>query len=110
MASDPAWNPHTDRGGCDRCLGTITLDGNNITRNPAYYVLAHAAKFVRPGSVRIDSNLPANLPNVAFKTPSGQLVLIVQNDAGTPQNFNVEINGKAFSTILEKGAVGTYVW
>jgi len=29
---------------------------NNITRNPAYYIIAHASKFVRPGSVRISSN------------------------------------------------------
>jgi len=110
MATDPNYNPHTDRGGCDRCLGTITIDGNKITRNPAYYILAHAAKFVRPGSVKIDSNVPANLPNVSFKTPSGQKVLIVLNDANTLQKFNIRFNGKSVSTALEKGAVGTYIW
>ncbi len=110
MAADPNYNPHTDRGGCDKCLGTITIDGNKITRNPAYYILAHAAKFVCPGSVRIDSNVPGNLPNVAFKTPSGHIVLIVLNDAITLQKFNIRFNGKTVSTALEKGAVGTYVW
>jgi glucosylceramidase len=110
MAADPNYEPHTDRGGCDRCLGTITIDGNKITRNPAYYILAHSAKFVRPGSVRIDSNVPANLPNVSFKTPSGHKVLIVLNDANTLQKFNIRFNGKSVSTALEKGAVGTYIW
>jgi len=110
MASDAKYNPHTDRGGCDKCLGTVTIDGNKITRNPAYYILAHAAKFVRPGSVRIESNIPASLPNVAFKTPSGQKVLIVLNDSKEIQNFSIAFNGKYVSTTLEKGAVATYVW
>lgn len=110
MAADPNNDPHTDRGGCDLCLGTITIDGNKITRNPAYYILAHASKFVRPGSVRIDSNLPANLPNVSFKTPSGKIVLIVLNAGTIFQKFDIRFNGKTVTTALEKGAVATYVW
>jgi glucosylceramidase len=110
MASDPKYDPHTDDGGCDQCLGTITIDGNNVTRNPAYYILAHAAKFVRPGSVRIDSNLSENLPNVAFKTPEGKLVLIVINDNKTAQKFRVKYQNSEFSATLPLGAVGTYIW
>ena len=110
LAADPNNDPHTDRGGCDKCLGAITINDNLITRNPAYYIIAHAAKFVRPGSVRINSNLPTNLPNVSFKTPSGQKVLIVLNDASSIQRFNIMFNGKSVSTSLDKGAVGTYVW
>ena len=110
MAADPSNDPHTNEGGCDQCLGTITINGNAVTRNPAYYILAHASKFVRPGSVRIDTNLPANLPNVAFKTPEGKKVLIVLNDAGSLQNFNISFNGKSVSTSLPQGAVGTFVW
>jgi len=110
MASDPLYDPHTNDGGCDKCLGTITIDGDSVTHNPAYYVLAHAAKFVRPGSVRIDSNLPDNLPNVAFKTPKGKRILIVQNNSNDNQQFNIKFNGKSVTTSLDKGAVGTYVW
>lgn len=109
LAADPASDPHTD-GGCDRCLGTITIDGNKIIRNPAYYILAHASKFVRPGSVRINSNLPDKLPNVAFQTPEGKKVLIVQNNSKTIQQFNIHCEGKTVITSLNKGAVGTYVW
>lgn len=109
LASDPSYDPHTP-GGCDQCLGIITINGNTVTRNPAYYILAHAAKFVRPGSVRIDSNLPANLPNVAFKTLEGKTVLIVLNDNSAAQQFNIKFNGKIVSTSLDKGAVGTFVW
>ncbi|HZK95489.1 MAG TPA: glycoside hydrolase family 30 beta sandwich domain-containing protein [Prolixibacteraceae bacterium] len=109
LAADPNNDPHTI-GGCDQCLGTITIDRNKVTRNPAYYILAHAAKFVRPGSVRIDSNLSLTLPNVAFKNPDGKKVLIVQNNSGAKKVFNISFNGKTGSTSLEKDAVGTYIW
>ena len=109
LASDPEYKPHTP-GGCTECLGTITINGNIVTRNPAYYILAHAAKVVRPGSVRIGSNTSEILPNVAFKTPTGEKVLIVQNNSGGTKNFNIFFNGKTASASLEKGAVGTYIW
>ena len=109
LAADPSNDPHT-AGGCDQCLGTITINGNAVTRNPAYYILAHASKFARPGSVRIDSDLPGNLPNVAFKTPDGKKVLVVLNDGGAVQNFNIRYKGKTVTTSLAKGAVGTFVW
>lgn len=109
LAADPSNDPHTV-GGCDQCLGTITINGSAVTRNPAYYILAHAAKFVRPGSVRIGSNITGNLPNVAFKTPDGKKVLIVINDNGAAQQFNIRFKNKTVTTTLEKGAVGTFVW
>jgi glucosylceramidase len=109
LASDPAYDPHTD-GGCDKCLGTVTINANIVTRNPAYYILAHCAKFVRPGSVRIESGMPANFPNVAFKTPDGKKVLIVLNDSGSSQNFNIRFKNKTVVVSLDRNAVGTYIW
>ena len=109
LAADPKQNPHTS-GGCDQCLGALTIDGNAVKRNPAYYNVAVAAKFVRPGSVRIASDEPTNLPNVAFKTPDGHIVLIVLNNAASAQTFNIENQGKQAVATLSGGAVGTYVW
>ncbi|MCE1199211.1 MAG: hypothetical protein LWW85_09610 [Marinilabiliales bacterium] len=109
MAADPNQDPHTV-GGCDRCLGTITLDGDQVTRNPAYYILAHAAKFVRPGSVRIGSEMKGQCPNVAFKTPEGKFVLILQNDAKESKKCCLDFEGKILTLTLPAGAVGTIVW
>lgn len=108
LASDPGYNPHT-AGGCSTCLGALTISGYP-TRNVAYYIIAHASKFVRPGSVRIGSNMTDNLPNVAFKNPQGQKVLIVLNKNKTATRFHIRFNGKLVTTQLEGGAVGTYVW
>jgi glucosylceramidase len=110
LAANSRWEPHTDRGGCDRCLGAVTIDGNKVTRNPAYYIIAHASKFVRPGSVRIASNTLPTLPNVAFKAPDGRHVLIVLNDSRVRQSFNVSHRSKLAATALNSNAVATFVW
>jgi glucosylceramidase len=76
----------------------------------AYYAIAHASKFVRPGSVRIGSNNLETLPNVAFQTPDKNTVLIVVNTAPSPQTFHIRHRGKLITTTLATGAVGTYLW
>lgn len=109
LAADPAYKPHTI-GGCTTCLGALTIDGDSFTRNVAYYIIAHASKFVRPGAVRIASTVPAELNNVAFKTPDGKKVLIVVNNGKAPQTFNIRHKGKVLTSSLGNGAVATYVW
>jgi len=110
LAADPENKPFTDRGGCPTCQGAVTIDKDNVSRNIAYYSVAHASKFVRPGSVRIASNELTNLSNVAFKTPDGKKVLIVANTGKEMANFNISYNGKILPATLDKGAVGTYIW
>ena len=108
LAADPKQNPHTD-GGCTECLGALTI-GKSIIRNPAYYIVGHASKFARPGSVRIASNITMSLANVAFKTSGGKTVLIVLNESDKPQSFTVSYKGKTLSQALNGGSVATYVW
>uniref|UniRef100_UPI004047A5B0 glycoside hydrolase family 30 protein n=1 Tax=Algoriphagus sp. TaxID=1872435 RepID=UPI004047A5B0 len=110
LSSNPTLTPHTDRGGCDRCLGAITITGNEIVRNPAYYVIAHASKLVDPGSTRIGSTTAKNLPNVAFIRLDGKKVLIVHNDSAKEIRFGVKEREHNFSTSLAPGATGTWLW
>lgn len=108
LAADSEQKPHTP-GGCTQCLGAVTIDGDLVIRNPAYYIVAHASKFVRPGSVRIDSNITADLPNVAFKTPEGKIAVIVLNDSNSNQKFNIKIGEELFEVSLPEGSVGTFI-
>ncbi|WPU98963.1 glycoside hydrolase family 30 beta sandwich domain-containing protein [Mucilaginibacter sp. cycad4] len=110
LAADPEYKPYTDRGGCPSCQGAVTIDKNEVKKNIAYYSVAHASKFVRPGSVRIASNNMDTLPNVAFKTPDGKKVLIVANTGDSAQDFNIKYQGKILAVKLDKGSVGTYIW
>lgn len=135
LAADPLNDPHTDNGGCSMCQGAITIDGDKVTRNLAYYVIAHASKLVPPGSKRIFSTAPgervislcedeqhpqmwrtniiekADVPdNVAFVTPQGKIVLIVSNDSWSRKEVNIQYNGKFARVGIAPGAVATYVW
>jgi len=109
LASDPNSDPHTD-GGCTECLGAITIDGNTVTRNPAYYIVAHASKFVPPGSVRIESNYSSELPNVAYKTPEDKVVVLVLNNSDVQNTFNINMQREPITVTLPAGAVATFVW
>ncbi len=135
LAADSLNGPHTDDGGCPMCQGAITISGNIITRNIAYYAVLHSSKFVRPGSVRIASTgmgeaavvltndeeqptvmrvavLPNFdiLPNVAYKTPEGKIVLIVANNESQQKNVRIQYKGMYATLNLAAGSVGTYVW
>lgn len=110
LANDEFYKPFTP-GGCSTCKGALMIDQNqNIKREVGYYIIGHASKFVPEGSIRIGSNISGSLYNVAFKTPSGQIVLIVENDGTAPETFNIKYNQKQISTTLNAGAVATYVW
>ncbi len=108
LAADPSYQPHTPNG-CSTCMGALTIS-NTVTRNVSYYIIAHASKFARPGSVRIASTQTGTLSTVAFKNPAGKKVLIVLNNGSNPEVFNIKYNGKTVTTSLNNGAVGTYVW
>jgi glucosylceramidase len=110
LAADPQNGPHTDNGGCTGCSGAITLDGDSVTKNVAYYVVEHFSQFVPPGSVRVASSEMEQLASVAFLTPEGKVVLVVSNTGNFPKPFAVKYHGKVFQTAMPAESVGTYVW
>ncbi|MFI2742799.1 glycoside hydrolase family 30 beta sandwich domain-containing protein [Zhouia sp. PK063] len=110
LANNASFGPHTD-GGCNVCKGALTINSSgSITRNVGYYIVAQASKFIPAGSVRIESNIAGNLQNVAFITPEGNKVLIVQNDGNASVSFNIKFNDEIATSTLEAGAAGTYIW
>ena len=110
LANNTTFGPHTE-GGCTTCKGAITIGGSSsYTQNVGFYIIGHASKFVPTGSTRISSTIVGNLHNVAFKTPKGKYVLIVENDGATNEIFNINFNGKWIVSSLEAGSVATYVW
>jgi len=110
LAADANYDPHTPDGGCTSCLGAITIQGGQVERNVAYYIIGHASKFVPTGSKRISSNLVADLPNVAFLTPDGEKVLIVVNNGDADKTFYIANKNKQVVVHQAAGSVATYVW
>jgi glucosylceramidase len=110
LANDADFGPHTP-GGCTTCKGAISINNSeSFDRNVGYYIIAHVSKFVPPGSVRIASTQTGNLNSVAFKTPNGKKVLILENDGNNNENCTIVFNNKSFSASIESGAVATFLW
>lgn len=110
LANDQNYKPHTP-GGCDTCKGAVTIAGSDTySRNVSYYIIAHASKFVPPGSVRIHSSPSGTLNHVAFSLPNGKIALIVQNENANTEMFNIRLNGKWVTVSLDAASVATYVF
>ena len=109
LANDPTFNPHTN-GGCTTCKGAITINGSTVSRNVAYYIIAHASKFVPAGSIRISSTNIGSLYSVAFRRADGKKVLIVLNEGNNSASFNIKFKGKWATPALPAHSVGTFVF
>ncbi len=109
LATDPSYGPHTS-GGCDVCLGALTIGAGTVTRNVSYYIIAQASKFVKAGSVRIASDDYGNLSSAAFLRPDGKKVLIVLNEDAAAQVFNIRFKSKMLASTLPGKSVATYIW
>jgi glucosylceramidase len=135
LAADTDAGPHTDNGGCPFCYGAVTIAGDKWHRNIAFYGLAHASEFVPAGSYRISSTSPNDkgtilfedeqsvgtmraveyehsgvLPNVAFETPDGRIVLVVANTHSSSESVWVRYHGKYCEIPVESGSVVTLEW
>jgi len=110
LAANSQFTPYTDRGGCDMCQGAVSIDGDSVTRNLAYYAMAHFSKLVRPGSVRIASSEIKQVANVSFKTAAGRIILVVANTSGQNQLFSIRYKGKSAQLTIPAASVATYYW
>ena len=108
LASDPEYALHTPSGAVG-ALGGVTI-GTTINRNPGYYLMAHSARFIRPGSVRVHSGEVDQLPNVACLTPDSRMVMLVMNDADRAKRFRVQYRGAHATLELGAGDVATLRW
>lgn len=109
LTNDPNFGPHTP-GGCTQCKGALTINGSNVSRNVAYYVIAHASKFVSAASKRIESNNTGNTSNVTFLRSDGKKVMIVLNENASPFTFNIRYKNKWAPVTIAAKAVATLIW
>jgi glucosylceramidase len=121
LANDPSFEPHTD-GGCTECKGALTIDAQSqpdgsstVERNVAYYIIAHASKFVPPGSVRVHSSIASNgsssLAMTAFRVYSSDVVVLVANTGLDVSAFNVRIDGDRWVSASVSGrSVATFTF
>jgi glucosylceramidase len=108
LASDPECALHS-RLGAVGALGGVTI-GTTIKRNAGYYLMAHSARFIRPGSVRVYSSEVDQLPNVTCLTPDSRMAMVIMNDAYGARRFRVQHRGACATLELGTGDVATLRW
>jgi glucosylceramidase len=108
LASDPEYALHTPRGAVG-AMGGVTI-GATIKRNPGYFLMAHSARFIRPGSLRVYSSDLDQLPNVTCLTPESRMVMLIMNDADGARRIRVRHRGACATLELGKGDVATLRW
>ncbi|WP_282945073.1 discoidin domain-containing protein [Cellulomonas endometrii] len=119
LALDPGGGPHV--GGCGTCTGVVTVDGDAVTRNAELDVLAHASRFLPAGSVRAgpagagaETLGPAtegegSVAQVAFRTPDGAVVVLLQHDGDRDRDVVVADAGDRFAVTLLARSLTTVV-
>jgi glucosylceramidase len=105
------------------CVGVLSVDptqphGSRVSYNWDYAYLGHASKFVPRGSKVIGSGPPGHpeiltvgtIETVAFKTPSGGLVLVGYNTDTIAHNLQVMWHGQAFTASVPARSAVTFTW
>lgn len=108
-------NDGPQNNGCNNCRGVITINSvtGAVTKNVEYYSLAHFSKFVRPGAIRISTQVPGiagETGAVAFHNTDGSKVMIIANYAGEMKSYTINQNEKLFIATLPPSSVATLVW
>ena len=108
IASDSQWRPFTP-GGCTQCLGVLTIEGDQLVRNPAYYLIGQIAPYARPGAHRISTEGPKDIPQVAFKNADGSVVVLVLWEGKGATEINVLVFGENYTVNMPSAGAFTLV-
>lgn len=99
-------------GGCNTCSGIVTVNSTSgaVTKSVEYYTLGHYSKYVLPGARRVYSSNGVYTASVAFLNPDGSKALVVYNNSGATQTFQVQWGVQSFPYTLPAYGAATFSW
>ncbi len=86
---------------------TVDPETNTFTRNPEFYVMKHAAAFVKRGAQVLGLEGPWSGNALAFKNPDGSTAWIIQNRSEEERSVTVEIGGEILELALDPLSITT---
>jgi glucosylceramidase len=127
LALDATGGPvETPNSGCGGCTGLVTVNARTgqYALSEDAYVLGQVGHYIVPGAVRLNSTdeptyfqhgggfglNPNGILNVAFRNPSGKLVLVTFNQTPEPKTVRVVDGSQRFTVRLPAGAMTTFSW
>lgn len=106
--------PPPGKSGCHNCRGMVALDPNAsidhmIYENPEFKALAQVSRYTTVGTkvIESDDTAPTQIPNVAFKNPNGDYVIVVRNPTSMDRTVEVKYKSKTlgFVVVPSSGAI-----
>ena len=89
----------------------INKSTHEVAYTGTYYYLAHFSKFVRPGSVRLQTRGAAKgVHAMAFQTPEGGFVVQLLNRLEQESAVNVVSRGRTLHLTLPAKSISTVTW
>ena len=96
MAQRSDGSPWLDRDGtCRNCRGMVTVDGDSYQPSQDFYFWGQFGRFVRPGSVRVESSNSGDLSTVAFRNGNKTILVVLNSgthaDGGQPGSSSANL-------------------
>ncbi len=111
-----AWNLALDEYGGPNigpfsCAGLVTIQqqSHQISFSGQYRALQQFSVYVDRGAVRVASNEVAGVPNVAFKNPNGDLVVVLTNATRLGRDLIIRGGQRPETVRLEPSSITTVV-
>jgi len=72
------------------------IDAQKLLYEPTYYYLGHFSRYIPPGSLILNTTVSNEylLSAVSAKTPTGDFVVVVQNQIDMPQDYILQHGNK----------------
>ncbi|MBY0588047.1 hypothetical protein K2X85_12775 [bacterium] len=93
---------------------TTCIQRDVATNKPVFNfdfdLMGHFTKFIVRDSVRIGSESPNRVANVAFRRPDGSICLVIVHPPNRERTLRVRFGGKETSFTMPGASVATLVW
>lgn len=109
LVLDETGGPNHVGNYCDAPIIADTVSGE-YHKNSSYYYIGHFSRFVRPGSVRIASQIEQvvdGLHQIAFRSPDGQSITVAMNESDIDLEINWILDNRYFEVYLPAHSIVT---
>lgn len=95
------------------CEAPIMVDRNTneVMYNTSYYYIGHFSRYIEPGALRLKcmNDVEFGLYSVAYKNPSGEIVVVAQNESENDRNTAIVVDGKGVDVVLPAHSITTFI-
>lgn len=92
---------------CDAPMIIDYQTDKQLIINSSYYYIGHFSKYIKPGSVRIDSNHHSRLQVISFKKDN-EIIIVICNSEGSDVEYTLLIDNNQLAGKINKHTIQTW--